>query len=301
MSGLVLELQRDALNNNIEITTLLRKAFVISKKLGITDVEEWLNQELNGYFICENDLPEYREIHGILKAHNRVRGLIPFHIKDPELSKMLSSRKISQSIGELESLLHTNNEGSFCLSFPPDIRDDLMQGMELAMEPILKVAHNQVYGILDCLRNEILNWALELEAKGVKGEGMTFSNDEKKVAESVVYKITNNIGSMQNSQLQQASDNSTQSFEFSIKNEDIAQFLEMLRASVDSLKLQPDDKEELKADISTIDNQLSSPKPKKVIIFESLKSVRNIIEGTTGSLVATGLLAQLGAIITSVS
>ncbi|PKH02240.1 hypothetical protein CXF72_12645 [Psychromonas sp. MB-3u-54] len=83
-----------------------------------------------------------------------------------------------------------------------------MGGMDILMAPLLQVGGNQVQGVLDSLINEIINWALELEQKGMIGGGLTFLNNEKQAAESVVYTITNNIGSMQNYQLQQASDNS---------------------------------------------------------------------------------------------
>ena len=39
MSGLVLELQRDALNKNVNVSDLLRKAMVVSKKLGINEMK----------------------------------------------------------------------------------------------------------------------------------------------------------------------------------------------------------------------------------------------------------------------
>ncbi|MEC4724275.1 hypothetical protein HWQ46_01770 [Shewanella sp. D64] len=301
MSGLVLELQRDALDNNFDISNLLRKALVVSRKLGVDDIEKWLRQELNGYTVAENELPEYRQIYGSLKVQNPMRGLIPFHVNDPELADYLSSRRISHSISELESLVKSNESGTLDMNFHSQIREDLMRGMDLPMEPVLQIGINQIHKILDSLRNEVLNWALELEQKGIKGEGMTFSNNEKQAAESVTYKITNNIGSMQNSQLQQVSDNSQQSLEFTISNDDIAQFVEFLKSSVGQLNLKQDDQAEIEAEIATIDNQLASPKPKKVILAECLKSVRNIIEGSTGSLVATGLLAQLGAIISTIS
>jgi hypothetical protein len=301
MSGLVLELQRDALNNRVDTLNLTRKALVISKKLGISEVENWLHQELNGYTDPEDSLPEYRDLYGVLKVNNPVRGLIPFRIANPTLTYELSHRKIPQSIAELEGLIKSNNSEILIMNYPPEIRDNLMSLMDLPMEPFLEVRVSQICAVIDALRNKILNWALELEKKGIKGEGMTFSSNEKQAAESVVTNITNNIGSMQNSQLQQASTHSQQTLEFTISNDDIALFIEVLKLSVDKLTLTKNDKAELDAEISTIDHQLGSPKPKKIILSECLKSVRNIIEGTTGSIVATGLLAQLNAIIGSVS
>ncbi|MEZ9393126.1 hypothetical protein AB4222_14610 [Vibrio splendidus] len=301
MSGLVLELQKDALDNDSEVSSLLRKALVISKKLGVYDIEAWLSQELNGYDTPENELPDYREVNGALKAYNPIRGLIPFHINDPELSGTLSSRRIGQPISELESLVNSNDSGTLTLNFPPNVREDLMSIMTSPMEPILQIGIDQIDGVLGALRTEVLNWALELEQKGIIGEGMTFSNNEKRTAENVNYTITNNIGRMHNSQLQQASNNSNQSQEISIENEDITQFIEYLKLSLKQLKLNENDQAEIEAEIVTIESQLSSPKPKKVVIGECLKSVRNIVEGTTGSLVATGILAQLGAILSNVS
>ncbi|MEJ2616956.1 MAG: hypothetical protein P8Z35_18520 [Ignavibacteriaceae bacterium] len=46
-----------------------------------------------------------------------------------------------------------------------------------------------------------------------------------------------------------------------------------------------------------IKTQLESPNPKRRIFTEALNSIRNILEGATGSLIASGLLYQLGLII----
>lgn len=298
----MLELQKDALNNSYDTTSLLRKALVVSKKLGVEEVEGWLNQELNGYTDPEDALPKYRELHGTLKANNPVRGLIPFRVRSPELSHELCRRRVPHSMAELESTIASNDSGILLMNYPAEIRDHLMQVMDLPMEPFLEVRINQLCAIVDSVRSEILNWALELEKRGVKGEGMTFSNDEKQAAESVTYNtITNNIGQMHNSQLQQASDSSHQSFDLAMSNDNIAEFVDILKKSIGQLNLNETDTDEINAEVSTIEHQLASPNPKKIILSESLKSVRNIIEGTSGSLVATGILAQLSTLLSGIS
>lgn len=50
-----------------------------------------------------------------------------------------------------------------------------------------------------------------------------------------------------------------------------------------------DDKEDIEASIGGIDLQFQVSKPKPAIISECFKSIRSIVEGTTGSLVATSL------------
>lgn len=49
MGGIVLELQKEALDETISIESLLRKAYLVAKKLKLRDLEEWINQEQNGY------------------------------------------------------------------------------------------------------------------------------------------------------------------------------------------------------------------------------------------------------------
>ena len=49
MGGLVVELRRAALNEHIDLTTLIRKALVVSNKLDLADVAAWLQSEINGY------------------------------------------------------------------------------------------------------------------------------------------------------------------------------------------------------------------------------------------------------------
>jgi hypothetical protein len=63
------------------------------------------------------------------------------------------------------------------------------------------------------------------------------------------------------------------------------------------LKLTADQNKQLAADLSTIEAQLSAPRPRRGTIGECLASVRNILEGCVGSLIASNLLQQLGQIL----
>ena len=64
MGGIVIELQRDALDDKITIESLIRKAYFVAKKLKLKEFEEWLNQEQNGY---KRNIPEYRSVGGEIK------------------------------------------------------------------------------------------------------------------------------------------------------------------------------------------------------------------------------------------
>jgi hypothetical protein len=52
MPGLILELQADALDRHVRISDLLRKALVISKKLGISKIEHWIQAVQRG--LCDD-------------------------------------------------------------------------------------------------------------------------------------------------------------------------------------------------------------------------------------------------------
>lgn len=297
MSGLVLELQSDALDKSINVSDLLRKAVVVSKKLGINEMEEWINRELAGYPDDESEIPLYREITGRVMAYNPYHGWRPLHFANPELGDHLSKRKISQAVGQLDAILNNDKSGELCVPFNNHIENQLMNSMNISLEVTLLVGDSELHKILEGVRNEILNWTLDLEARGIVGDGMRFSKDEKQAASQINYQITNNIGSMQNSQLQQGLSNSTQSLNVTQTSVDLADFIKNLKKSIPRLNLEPEDLAELKVEVSTIENQRSSPKPKKIIISESLKSIRNILEGATGSIIATELLKQLASVI----
>lgn len=297
MSGLVLELQRDALDKNVDVSSLLRKAVVVSKKLGITEIETWINQELAGYPADEDAVPTYREVSGVVKVFNPYHGWQPLNFGNAELGEDLSKRKISQAIGELVAIAENDKSGNLQVPFSQHTKNALMKMMDIPLEPTLLVSDAQIHGILEAVRNEILNWALDLETKGIIGDGMSFSNEEKAVASQVTYQVTNNIGSMQNSQLQQDSAGASQTQNITQPEVDILAFIEEVKASIHDLGLNKDDTAELEAEVLTIEHQLASPKPKSIIINESLKSARSIIEGITGSVLATGLLAQLATFL----
>ena len=297
MSGLVLELQRDALDKNVDVSSLLRKAVVVSKKLGITEIESWINQELSGYPADKDAVPSYREVSGVIKVFNPYHGWQPLNFGNADLGEDLSKRKISQAIGELVAIAESEKPGNLHVPFSQHTKNALMKMMAVPLEPTLLVSDAQIHGILEAVRNEILNWALDLETKGIVGDGMSFSKEEKEVASQVTYQVTNNIGSMQNSQLQQDSAGASQTQNIALPSVDISSFIEELKASLNDLGLNSDDTAELEAEVLTIEHQLASPKPKNIIIGESLKSARSILEGITGSVLATGLLTQLMALV----
>jgi len=297
LSGLVLELQRDALDSNIRVSDLLRKAFVVSRKLNITEIQEWITHELNGYPNEDVIIPEYRKVYGTPKIWNPYHGWQPLNFGDVKIAEQLSHRKNSQAVGELDSLISKNDSGSLYIPYPQHIINWVIKEIGVPLQPSLLVSQTELIGILDNVRNKVLDWSLELESQGVLGEGMSFTEKEKQAAHSVSYQTVNNIGSMSNSQLQQDSPNANQTLTINTDLGEVQKFIGNLKGQYAQLALNASEKEELQAEIATLEHQLKSPNPKQIIVKESLKSVRAILEGIAGSMIASGLLSQLVVLV----
>lgn len=181
-TSLITEIQSLAASESSNIADLLRKCLVVSKKLKLPEFEKWVDSELNGY---ENpaDVPEYRFIRCTLHLRNPYHGLIPLGIEDPKIENHFSNVPIVQSVGSIKSLLDKNESGHLTIPFSGE--ESLMISRSNGchgLPPVRQASVSHVHGILDSIRNKILQLALGFEEVGIIGEGMSFSNDEKKQA-----------------------------------------------------------------------------------------------------------------------
>jgi predicted RNA-binding protein with RPS1 domain len=151
--------------------------------------------------------------------------------------------------------------------------------------------------ILDAVRNIILNWALNLEDQGILGEGLAFSENEKKAAIQISQNINYFYGPVQSSQLAQGNQHVIQiSSNFVLDKEAILKFIEKLQAAIRDIELDSAKKLELESEMTTLQAQMSSPNPKKSIVKESLLSIMSILQGAAGSVVGQ-LLIEAGKIL----
>ena len=104
IGSIVLELQKEIISSNCHIVNVLRKAHLIASKLKLTDFDQWIQYELDGYPDQQESCPEYRNIRGSLKAFNPRLGWIPALINDNELEKEICEKKLTNSISEIISL-----------------------------------------------------------------------------------------------------------------------------------------------------------------------------------------------------
>lgn len=280
MPALVPELVNMASDPTISTTDLLRRALVVARRLGVPELVDWISSEMNGYK-HGTTLPDYRIIYGSLMAYNDVRGHdIPCSIEDHKTSEFLRRHAEHQSIPVLEKLIASGVQ--LVRHFPRSIESQLEQSMMIPMRPKLVFSKPQVQGIVEMVRNRILDWALELEERGIIGDGMSFTPQEKQAVQQQHY----HFGNVSGSQIQISSSGSTQTQANTAGTD-----LEALKGLIEALgaalgRIQGDAADELRAELATLKAQADSPKPKWEIIKATARSIKSVAEGAAGGLIA---------------
>ena len=279
MPALVPELVNMASDPNVSTADLLRRALVVARRLDVPDLVDWITSELNGY---RGDVPDYRCLFGELMVFNDVRGhYIQCETRgDPEVAAALRFHKEHQSVSVLEQI--AAGTGSIVRHFPLERERELMASMPIPLRPAVVFSKAQVLGIIDSARNRVLDWALDLEGRGIIGEGMSFTPQEKQAVQQQHY----HFGNVSGSQIQIGSNGSTQTQAntTSIDLEALGGLVEALGAALDRGTVQGDAADELRAELATLRAQAASPKPKWEIIKATARTIKTVAEGAAGNI-----------------
>ncbi len=198
MGSLVRDFQRDIVQSSKSTTELLRTAKLISIKLGLNDITEWVSSELNGY-TDPKKVPSYRSIPGgQLQVLNPVRGWMPVgQVRQdfPVFQPMIEIEAFAESESVVFSLPGTHH-------YP--VGNDM--GMDVSdWQQQIKFSPVRLKGILSVVRDRLLDWSGELEKRGILGENMSFADEERKSAHSQIFNIehvTGVVGNVTDSNVQ---------------------------------------------------------------------------------------------------
>jgi AbiTii len=277
MPALVPELVNMASDPAVSISDLLRRALVAARRLDVPDLVGWLTSELNGY---TGEVPEYRKIRGHLEAMNPYHVPVPLQMagKGADWLTLLPERG---SIPELEPL--SKGTGTLHRHFPTALEQEIMKAMNVPMRPHLMFTTIQIRGIVERVRSRILEWALDLEGRGVLGEGMTFTQQEKQTVQEQHY----HFGNVSGSQIQISSNGSTQTQANTTTGTDLEALrglIEAMGTAIDRNAVQGDAADELRAELATLKAQAASPKPKWEIIRTTARTIKAVAEGAAGNI-----------------
>lgn len=289
MSSFVLDLQKELVSSNCDIVGILRKAHLIASKLSMQDFDKWIMFELNGYANAD-DVPEYREVQGILKAFNPYQGWIPVILTDAEIEKMICTPKLRNSLSELISLC--KNQGTLTVSLPGGIQEHLNEMCDTAidMNMAVHVSQNAVSDIAEKVKNLVLEWTIRMEAEGIVGENMSFSKDEKSAAQVLPQTINNYYGAAnvingdtQNMQVV-AGNEITATFTYEKMKEAVAE----IKEAIDKQEMDSENKEEALELLSEI-NEKVEKKKKPSVIKAALGMLKDFLI-SAGANVAAGIV-----------
>lgn len=293
MGSLVHEIQLDAANAEVSVSALLRKALIVSTKLNVFEDVAWIKAELSGYGDGIGvEIPVYRHLRGTPQVRNPYHGYIPLQMP-PETQEVLCKVPLNFSVAEIEAVLN-QNDGNVRLTFSAKVTDYLLRSMDVPMQPVLSFSASAFVKVLDCVRNRVLQWSLDLESAGVLGDGLSFTPVEVQAAQQVTHN-TITIGTMNNSQLQQLSSGSQ-----SLRIEEHRQQLSSFLADIKEAAAVLGHASQASVDADTVLVQLQSAKPNRSIIEASLKSLRSVLEGAAGGALAeyiprlVALMAAIG-------
>ncbi|MGE0117812.1 MAG: hypothetical protein AB7S71_00645 [Dongiaceae bacterium] len=301
MASLVEQLQADAINPSVRVGDLLRKAKIVASKLDLPEFESWVDTELNGY-PQEQPVPSYRHVYGVVICLNPFRGWQPvnFGEKAANISKQLSENSNYQPVSEIEDLVvRDGGSGEFHIPFGTEIAARLCQAMKIGVTQVaLRVDRSGLVGILEAVRNAVLQWSLKLEKTGIVGQGLSFSESERQRAHepSVVYQIgrienfSGNIGAVSS----EATVTAYQTIGTPIA--DLRALVEQITKHVESLGLESAARERFEQTIRSLQAELDTAKPERGRISQLLRSMKSILEEAAGNIVASGILAHLDKI-----
>ena len=291
MATIVENLQQAALDKNTPVNDLLRRVKFVAAKLGLGSVEQWVEQELNGY---ESAPPDYRRVHGTPFALTPFRGWEPIGGYVDSLSR----KTIGEPVSALEALLaSTKLGGTLQIRYSDKIREQLDRSNAVhGGTYCLQISTSELERILDRVRTLVLDWALNLEKAGIMGSQDSFDSAEKVKAQAA--STTINIGHIGSLVGNLGHGNVSGSITANdLKTEQIGSIIPQLRAHRAELVSAGADGEKLDDQLRALEEALGNPRPDHGLLRGLLTDLRNCLSGAAGSLVATGAINVLNMML----
>ena len=205
MNSFIQEIQGDALNSDISVADVMRKALIVTNELKLEEFESWIRLELSGYprptkldsaDLQGSDmitlqgawkqLPEYRWVPGTWQIQLHVDGRKIITRPHSELAKQLKKMPVPISISEIENIASTDATSTAIQVYD---MATVIPAAGTDFDAFFWVATHYYHRILNTARNTILDWTMKLEASGILGEGLAFSTEEKQTASNFTFNI----------------------------------------------------------------------------------------------------------------
>ncbi|PHD44854.1 hypothetical protein COF67_25395 [Bacillus toyonensis] len=294
MESIVLDLIREATNSNSDVSDLLRNSLVVAKKLKAKEFEEWVYKELHGYETF-TEVPEYREIIGNLQWFNVSYGWVPAVISDERASEIVTRNKIPSPIGEIQNLLKGNSDFLIYQLMEPqqkllgELFKSELSGLGRFGVPHFRLTFgkSQAQRIVEKVRNILFDRLLDLGGEDIMVE---WSNKDKEKQEPIKQDFSVHFhGNASGIQFQQNSPNSTQTMTNGVDVGQIADLIAKIKENLNQTGLSEEQQSIVESEVETVTAELVSAQPQPTVIQKSLQSIRTMLEGAGGNVIASGL------------
>ena len=173
--SLVAQLQKEVVDSRVPISDILRKAKILASQLNNKDLKRWIDFELKGYDNSD-DLPDYRKLNPVnLGTFSGPFGKIVKNFPIPvaplpdDIRAFAESMDLRHGVGEIEaSASQAAKKDELRFSWPPEMviiaREYVpMSDGSMLVEASQPISKSQLDGILDQVRNRLLDFLLELQ------------------------------------------------------------------------------------------------------------------------------------------
>jgi hypothetical protein len=199
--SLLTDIQQAAVDGSQSVATVLRKCAVLASRLKNVDFQKWVSHELNGY-PAEADVPNYRKIAS--QAIGTFIGPFGSQMNNapipsailPEKQRAFGEQvRLRQPIASLEEAAQINpNKGNLEAPWPGNLIA-IMQGKFangwMLHSASQQIPHGAVTGLVDSVRNRVLEFTLQLEQEIPPGKTAAISAEIPAKVEHLYQTIIN--------------------------------------------------------------------------------------------------------------
>lgn len=204
---LLREIREDAVDSNVDITTLLRKCKILAARLKNEQFKLWVDRELNGYKTKE-ELLEYRIVevqsYGNFYATTGTweSAPIPAGCLSGEYREIVERAYLMEGISVYADLVKDKRNSSLKFAWPAElvvlVSEEIYQNMR-CVSAWQSIATSSIVGLIDTVRNRVLSFVLEIESeKPSAGEATPNETPipEERVTQIFQTYIMGNVGNL---------------------------------------------------------------------------------------------------------
>ena len=188
----ILEIRDELINRDTDLSNVLRKAMVLSTEIELPELGFWVRRELNRY-VDGDKIPVYRSMKPsnfgtFAGPWNSWAKNVPIPTYNlPQLAKEFAENmELYDSVAELQGM----TEGTYRRQWPPEIVLLAQDALKMADGKVLVEASQpipgyMIRGVLDSIRNRLLEFILELDAGNITPETVADGTAEPQQARQI--------------------------------------------------------------------------------------------------------------------